>query len=303
METASSAEDTLRAMAELLTDFVIEAEVTAKVGAEPHERSEQRTTRRNGHRERRWDTRLGTLTLQVPKVCEGFVPSSIEHRKRSKQTFNDAPSEESTVKVVGMASSHSKEALLGEGCPWAPGIYHFCARTDAMRPFQSLCPDVQTVYIMPEMYGFVEICAIVFEQVTLLSIHSAFVVRIHAGEPLVLAQTFSSGCLRPPRRVVSVSPRSGQFTQCRRLSAVGHSGPPPVVLAVKPTKADESLRWGFKRYPLFNRPGAQFDCVCGRSSCVTHCRTGRESNLKCSTIPYGMRLPSEGAAMRSKTNA
>ena len=71
VETATSAEDPLRAMAELLTDFVMEAEVTAKVGAEPHERSDHRTTHRNGHRERRWDTRLGTLTLQVPKVREG----------------------------------------------------------------------------------------------------------------------------------------------------------------------------------------------------------------------------------------
>jgi hypothetical protein len=36
METATGAEDPLRAMAEVLTDFLMEAEVTAKVGAEPH---------------------------------------------------------------------------------------------------------------------------------------------------------------------------------------------------------------------------------------------------------------------------
>ena len=34
METAGSAEDPLRAMAELITDFLMEAEVTGKVGAE-----------------------------------------------------------------------------------------------------------------------------------------------------------------------------------------------------------------------------------------------------------------------------
>ena len=65
METATSAEDPLRAMAELITDFLMEAEVTAKVGAAPQERSKKRTTQRNGHRERRWDTRLGTLMLNV----------------------------------------------------------------------------------------------------------------------------------------------------------------------------------------------------------------------------------------------
>src|SRR6266404_788536 len=88
IETARSAEDPWRARAELLADFVMEAEVTAKVGAEPHERSAERTTHRNGHRERRWDTRLGTLHLQIPKVREGgYVPSFIEHRKRSERAL------------------------------------------------------------------------------------------------------------------------------------------------------------------------------------------------------------------------
>ena len=69
--TAECAEDPLRAMAEIIADFVMEAEVTEKVGAAPHERSNQRQTHRNGYRERRWDTRLGTLRLQVPKLREG----------------------------------------------------------------------------------------------------------------------------------------------------------------------------------------------------------------------------------------
>jgi putative transposase len=110
-EVASSAEDALRAMAELLTDFVMETEVTAKVGAELHERSEQRTKHRNGHRERRWDTRLGTLTLQVPKVREGgYVPSFIEHRKRSEQALISVI-QEAVVKGV---STRKIEAVLEE---------------------------------------------------------------------------------------------------------------------------------------------------------------------------------------------
>jgi hypothetical protein len=39
VEAANAAEDPLRAMAEMITDFVMEAEVSAKIGAEPHERS------------------------------------------------------------------------------------------------------------------------------------------------------------------------------------------------------------------------------------------------------------------------
>jgi transposase-like protein len=48
LESATSAEDLLRAMAEMIAGFLMEAEVTANVGAEPHERSAERTTHRNG---------------------------------------------------------------------------------------------------------------------------------------------------------------------------------------------------------------------------------------------------------------
>ena len=111
METAGEADDPLRAMAELITEFVMEAEVAAKVGAAPHERSPERTTHRNGHRERRWDTRLGTLRLQVPKLREGgYVPSFIEHRKRSEQALISVIQE-----AVGKGVSTRKiEAVLEE---------------------------------------------------------------------------------------------------------------------------------------------------------------------------------------------
>ncbi len=111
VETAASAEDPLRAMAEMIADFVMEAEVTAKVGAEPHERSPERITHRNGFRERRWDTRLGTLALKVPKVREGgYVPSFIEHRRRSEQALISVIQEA----VVQGVSTRKIEAVLEE---------------------------------------------------------------------------------------------------------------------------------------------------------------------------------------------
>ena len=109
VEMATVTEDPLRAMAEMITDFVMEAEVAAKVGAEPHERSPERTTHRNGHRERRWDTRLGTLRLQVPKVREGgYVPSFVEPRKRSEQALISVIQEA----VVQGVSTRKIEAVL-----------------------------------------------------------------------------------------------------------------------------------------------------------------------------------------------
>ncbi len=72
----------------MVLDFAMEAEVSAKLSAEPHERTDERAGYRNGYRDRRWDTRLGTLNLQIPKVRQGgYVPSFIEHRKRSEQAL------------------------------------------------------------------------------------------------------------------------------------------------------------------------------------------------------------------------
>lgn len=111
LESAASAEDPLRAMAEMIADFMMEAELAAKVGAEPHERSAERTTHRNGFRDRRWDTRLGTLALKVPKLREGgYVPSFIEHRKRSEQTLVSVIQEA----VVRGVSTRKIESVLGE---------------------------------------------------------------------------------------------------------------------------------------------------------------------------------------------
>lgn len=111
VEMAASAEDPLRTMAEMITDFVMEAEVTAKVGAAPHERSEERLTQRNGFRERRWDTRLGTLSLKIPKVREGgYVPSFVENRKRSEQALISVIQEA----VVQGVSTRKIEVVLEE---------------------------------------------------------------------------------------------------------------------------------------------------------------------------------------------
>jgi hypothetical protein len=42
-------------------------------GASFGERSAERTNRRNGYRERRWDTRAGTIELAIPKLREGAI--------------------------------------------------------------------------------------------------------------------------------------------------------------------------------------------------------------------------------------
>ena len=130
VERAAGAEDPLRTMAELITGFLMEAEVASQVGAEAHERTEQRTTHRNGYRDRRWDTRLGTLQLQVPKVREGgYVPSFIEHRKRSEQALISVI-QEAVVKGVSTRKIEAVLEELGIAGVSAGQVSQLCAALD-----------------------------------------------------------------------------------------------------------------------------------------------------------------------------
>ncbi len=63
--------DFLRSIAEAVLQLLMEADVDGLIGAGRHERSGERTTWRNGYRERALDTRLGTLNLRVPKLWTG----------------------------------------------------------------------------------------------------------------------------------------------------------------------------------------------------------------------------------------
>jgi len=71
-----------------LAQALMELEVAQHVGAERYERALTRTGQRNGYREREWDTRVGTIELQVPRVRDGsFFPSLLEPRKRAERAL------------------------------------------------------------------------------------------------------------------------------------------------------------------------------------------------------------------------
>jgi putative transposase len=75
--------DLVRSLAERLLQELIEAEATAHIGAGPHERTEARTTQRNGHRSKTLTTAAGDLDLRIPKLRAGsFFPSLLERRRR-----------------------------------------------------------------------------------------------------------------------------------------------------------------------------------------------------------------------------
>jgi transposase-like protein len=80
--------DVLREGVRVLAQALMETEVTALVGAERHERTDERTGYRNGTRMRSWDTRLGTIDLAIPKVRPGtYFPSLLQPRRRAEQAL------------------------------------------------------------------------------------------------------------------------------------------------------------------------------------------------------------------------
>ena len=78
----SGDDDFLRSVAEAVLQIIMEADVEGVIGAGRHERAAERTTWRNGYRDRTLETRLGPLSLKVPKLRTGsYFPGFLEPRK------------------------------------------------------------------------------------------------------------------------------------------------------------------------------------------------------------------------------
>ena len=80
--------DFLRSVAEAVVQLLMETDVEGLIGAGRHERSGDRTTYRNGYRDRTLDTRLGSLQLRIPKLRQGsYFPPFLEPRKTSEKAL------------------------------------------------------------------------------------------------------------------------------------------------------------------------------------------------------------------------
>jgi putative transposase len=81
--------DLLRAMVKDFAEALMSADADAVCGAGYGERSPERVNRRNGYREREWDTRVGSIELAVPKLREGsyFPDWLLQPRRRAEHAF------------------------------------------------------------------------------------------------------------------------------------------------------------------------------------------------------------------------
>jgi putative transposase len=119
----TGADDRIRSAAETIYQALIDAELTAVIGAGPWERSEARTAQRNGSRTRTLSTTAGDLELRIPKLRTGsFFPSLLERRRRVDQALFAVIMEaylhgvstrkvDDLVKALGAASGISKSEV------------------------------------------------------------------------------------------------------------------------------------------------------------------------------------------------
>ena len=105
--------DGLAKLVETVLNQILEAQVTERLGADRHERSEEWQGYRNGYRLRTLFTRVGPVTLQVPQTRDGSFSTDIFKRyQRSEQAFILALME----MVVQGVSTRKVSAITEELC-------------------------------------------------------------------------------------------------------------------------------------------------------------------------------------------
>jgi putative transposase len=124
--------DVLREGVRLLAQAIMEAEVTELTGLPKGERDpERRLTHRNGYRERRWDTRVGTIPLDVPRVRDGgYLPSLLDPRRRTERALLAVVQEAYVLGVSTRRVDDLVRALGIEGISRSE-VSRICAGLDA----------------------------------------------------------------------------------------------------------------------------------------------------------------------------
>ncbi len=111
------ANDSLFTMMEWMTNQMMELEIAEKCNAAKGVHAEARKAYRSGYRPRRFDMRLGTLYMLVPKIRTGrYIPFFITKKKRSEQALIEVIKEAwingvSTRKIDRLAKAIGIESI------------------------------------------------------------------------------------------------------------------------------------------------------------------------------------------------
>jgi putative transposase len=87
LEEGSDA-DLLRALIGFVAQRRMELDVEGLCGAAHGERTPERTSPRNGYRDRLWGTRAGSVELRIPKLRQGaYCPGFLEPRRTAEKAL------------------------------------------------------------------------------------------------------------------------------------------------------------------------------------------------------------------------
>jgi putative transposase len=140
--------DFLRESIELLSQRLMELEVEQLTGAKKYERTPQRRERRNGYRERTWETRVGEIPLRIPKLRSGsYFPSLLQPRRRAERALLAVVQ---SAYVQGVSTRKVDELLQSLGLTGIDKsrVSRICKELDAVvepfrqRPLEGLYPYV-----------------------------------------------------------------------------------------------------------------------------------------------------------------
>ena len=130
--TAEGDVDVLREGVRVLAQALMEAEVSELTGVPKGERDpERRLTSRNGYRDRRWDTRVGSVELAIPRVRDGsYFPSLLEPRRRAERALLAVIQE---AYVLGVSTRRVDDLVrtLGIASISKSEVSRICAALDA----------------------------------------------------------------------------------------------------------------------------------------------------------------------------
>ena len=122
----------MRRLLHTILQALVDAEATAHIGAARHERTDTRTTQRNGSRDKVVSTTAGDLTVRIPKTRTGsFFPSLLAPRRRIDVALHAVVMEAyvrgvSTRKVDDLVTALGVESGISKS-----EVSRICAELDA----------------------------------------------------------------------------------------------------------------------------------------------------------------------------
>jgi putative transposase len=157
-QLAQASPDLLRAMVQTFAEALMSAEADARCGAPYRAVSEERTNRRNGYRTRRWDTRVGSIELEIPKLREGsYFPEFLLRRRRTEQALVSVVATSyllgvSTRRVEQLAqslgiTSLSRSQVSALATSLDEGVEQFRSRPLSGGPYRFVQADALTIKV------------------------------------------------------------------------------------------------------------------------------------------------------------